>query len=153
MTQNAPQRAREIFQSGQFYWAEAVLLAVAEANDIQSDFFPQIATGFCSGMSRTGGVCGALNGGIMSLGLLEGRSQPGEAVDDVYAKVQTLINQFEEKFGSNNCRELTGVHLGIPEGQAEFREKNQIENCLNYVGEVTRMVVDLSGNQHSDQTW
>ena len=118
-------------------------MAVAEANGIESDLLPKIATGFCSGMARTGGICGALNGGIMSLGLLEGRREPGESVDEVYAKVQILIEKFEAKFGALTCRELTGVHLGTPEGQAEFREKNQIENCLNYAEETTRIVLDL----------
>jgi C_GCAxxG_C_C family probable redox protein len=118
-------------------------LAVAESQWIQSDLLPMIATGFCSGVSRTGGFCGALSGAIMGLGLLTGRKEPGASVDENYTYVQELIEQFEKKFGSSNCRELTGVHLGMPEGQAEFRAKNQIKNCLNYAEEATRIVLSF----------
>ncbi len=73
--------------------------------------------------------------------MLTGRSEPGAPVDRNYALVRELIDQFEDKFGSTNCKQLTGVDLGTAEGQAKFREKNQIVNCLNYAEEVTRMVL------------
>lgn len=122
-------------------------MAVAESQGIQSHLLPMIATGFCSGVSRTEGFCGALSGAIMGLGLLTGRSAPGAPVEATYASVQELIKQFEKKFGSSNCRELTGVHLGTPEGQAEFRAKNQIANCLNYAEETTRIVLSLVNHE------
>lgn len=79
----------------------------------------------------------------MGLGLLTGRSKPGQTVDGNYHKVQELIEIFKDRFGSTNCKELTGVHLGTPEGQTEFREKNQIKKCLEYAEEATRIVLSL----------
>jgi C_GCAxxG_C_C family probable redox protein len=122
-------------------------LAVAESHGIESDLLPKIATGFCSGLARTGGPCGALNGGILGLNLLTGRSEPGAPVDRNYALVRALMDQFEDKFGSTHCMKLAGVDLGTAEGQAKFREKNQIVNCLNYAEEVTRMVLSLAENE------
>ncbi len=122
-------------------------MAVAEAHGIQSDYLPQIATGFCSGMARTGGLCGALSGAIMGLGLLTGRSEAGASVDENYALVRELIEQFEEKFGSINCKELTEVDLGTQEGQIEFRERNRLVHCLNYAEEATRMVIVLTDKE------
>ena len=81
-----------------------MLLAVAESQGIQSEIIPMIATGFCSGVARTGGQCGALSGAIMGLGLLTGRKGPGESVDKNYAQVKKLVEQFGEKFGSINCQ-------------------------------------------------
>jgi len=118
-------------------------LAVAKSQGIESDLLPKIATGFCSGIARTGGFCGALSGAIMGLGLLTGRSEPDQSVDENYVYVQELLEEFNKKFGSTNCQELTGVHLGTPEGQEEFRAKNRIENCLNYAEEATRIVLSL----------
>jgi C_GCAxxG_C_C family probable redox protein len=118
-------------------------LAVAESQGIQSDLIPKIATGFCSGVARTGGQCGALSGAIMALGLFSGRSEPGSSIEIHYARVQALAEQFEHRYGSISCQELTGCHLGTTEGQASFRETNQIEKCLNYVETVTQMVFDL----------
>ena len=42
----------EHFKSG-YFCAESVLLAVSEHYGIKSSFIPGIATGFCSGTSRT----------------------------------------------------------------------------------------------------
>jgi C_GCAxxG_C_C family probable redox protein len=121
-------------------------LAVAESQGIQSDLLPKIATGFCSGVARTGGQCGALNGAIMGLGLLTGRGEPGASVDENYKAVQELVAQFKGVFGSINCQELTGAHLGTEDGQRQFRETNQIQECLNYAEEATRMVLALTGS-------
>lgn len=144
MQNKASQRAKELFKDGGFYWAESVFLAVAESQGIESDLLPKIATGFCSGLARTGGLCGALSGGIMGVSLLTGRSEPGASVEENYALVGDLIDHFEEKFDSTNCKELTKVDLGTEVGQAQFREKNQIVNCLNYAAEVTGMVLFLA---------
>lgn len=122
-------------------------MAVAESQGIESELLPKIATGFCSGLSRTTGLCGALSGGILALNLLTGRSEPGAPVDHNYALVQALIARFEDQFGSNNCGELTGVDLGTAEGQADFREKNQILNCLDQAEAVTRMVLELAAQE------
>jgi C_GCAxxG_C_C family probable redox protein len=120
-----------------------VLLAVAEHEQIQSNIIPRIATGFCSGMARTGDMCGAVSGGIMAIGLILGRSKPADNIDASYQAVQVFLNQFSTLFSSLSCLELTGVHLGTPEGQAAFREKGQIKLCNEYVGEATRMVLEI----------
>lgn len=122
-------------------------MAVAEHYQIQGEFIPGIATGFCSGVARTAGQCGALNGGILSLGMVNGRRNPGEVVDEIYNQVQVLIQRFSDRFGSTNCQELIGCHLGTQEGQKWFKETKQLSNCLNYVETVTALVLDLIENR------
>jgi C_GCAxxG_C_C family probable redox protein len=119
------------------------LLAVAEHENIHNELIPHIATGFCSGIARTGGMCGAVSGGIMAIGLTLGRNSPKEAVNPCYEAVREFLQQFTVKFKTLNCQELTGVHLGTPKGQKAFRQKEQIKECTNYVGEATRMVVAI----------
>lgn len=119
------------------------MLAVAEHLDIHSDLIPRIATGFCSGMARTGGMCGAVSGGIMAIGLSLGRTTPSDDIDPCYQAVRTFLGRFSVQYKTLSCLELTGVHLGTPEGQAAFREKGQIKNCTDYVGEATRWVVEI----------
>ena len=121
-----------------------MLLAVAESQGIESDLLPKIATGFCSGLAHTGGLCGALSGAIMGLNLLTGRNEPDESTEENYALVNELIDHFTESFGAIDCRDLTGVDLGTEEGLTDFRAKNQIENCLNYAEDATRMVLSLA---------
>jgi C_GCAxxG_C_C family probable redox protein len=135
-------RSGELFYSG-LYCAESVLLAIAEGKGIQSPLIPKIATGFCSGLSRTCSLCGAVSGAIMALNLFTGRSSPGESVEDNYAAVRKFLGMFEKKFGSTNCRQLTGCDLGTAEGQEAFKANNLLEQCKRYTEEAARMAMLL----------
>ena len=48
-------RVVELFGDGKLYCAEAVLKVIAEAGGKDSDELISMATGFCSGVSRTCG--------------------------------------------------------------------------------------------------
>lgn len=143
MSEQASQRSRELFGQG-YYCAESVLLAVAESRDIHSDVIPGIATPFCSGIARTCGMCGAVSGGIMGIGLAAGRSSPEAPVDLTYSLTREFIRRFEEQHGSTNCQGLTGCDLATEAGQKAFKEQNIIERCRNYVGDAAGMVVALT---------
>lgn len=119
------------------------MLAISEAQGIQSEFIPKIATGFCSGVARTGSRCGALSGGIMSISLFTGRSEPGEPVDKNYANVRELMESFESQFGSTTCLGLTGCDLGTEEGQNAFYEQGLIEKCYQFTEGATRMAMEI----------
>ncbi len=123
------------------------MLAVAEHENIHSDLIPRIATGYCSGIARTGGMCGAVSGAILAIGLRLGRNEPANDIDPCYQATREFLQCFEGKFGGLACLELTGVDLGTPEGQAAFRSRGQIEMCTNYVGEATEMVVAIIGSR------
>ncbi len=142
MNQPAGTRSRELFRSG-FYCAESVLTAVAESRGIQSDLIPRLATGFCSGMARTGGPCGAVSGAIMAMGLSTGRQAPAESVEATYDLVRKLMERFQERFGSTNCRALLGCDLGTAEGQQTFRANHLIERCYDYAEGATCIAVSL----------
>jgi len=142
MSEQASQRSMELFKSG-FYCAESVLSAIAENQGIRSDLIPKIATGFCSGISRTGSLCGAVSGAIMGIGLAAGRSSPSESIESCYTLTQKLISQFESQYGSVNCRQLIGCDLATEAGQRSFMENNLMEHCLQYAGEATRMAISL----------
>jgi C_GCAxxG_C_C family probable redox protein len=142
MSEQAPQRSRELFQSG-FFCAESVLQAIAESQGIQSNLIPRIATGFCSGISRTGGMCGAVSGAIMGIGLVAGRDSSAESVEPAYTLVQKIIRAFEEQYGSVNCRQLIGCDLATEAGQQYFMENNLMESCLQYAEGATRLAISL----------
>ena len=142
MNEQASQRSLELFKSG-YFCAESVLLAIAENQGIQSDLIPRIATGFCSGISRTGGMCGAVSGAIMGINLAAGRSSPSESMEFCYTLVQRLIRQFESQYGSANCRQLMGCDLATEAGQRYFMENNLMERCHQYAVDATRMAISL----------
>ncbi len=152
MSEQAPQRSVELFKSG-FFCAESVLQAIAESQAIHSDLIPRIATGFCSGISRSGGMCGALSGAIMGIGLVAGRDAPEDSLEPCFALVQSLIRAFEEQHGSVNCRQLLGCDLATEAGQGYFMENHLMVSCLQYAEDATRLAVSLLADlQHSKTT-
>jgi C_GCAxxG_C_C family probable redox protein len=150
MSEQASQRSLELFRSG-FFCAESVLLAIAESQGIQSDLIPRIATGFCSGISRTGGLCGAVSGAIMGINLVAGRNSPAESIELSYSLTQELISRFERQYGSVNCRQLIGCDLAAEAGQRYFMENNLMEHCLQYAEEATSMAVSLIAEEHDSR--
>lgn len=140
MTIPAPQRGRELFESG-YCCAESVLLALAEHQGIESDLLPGIARGLCGGMARTCRECGAVTGAILGLGLAQGPRVLGSLVDPLYESVQAVLAGFEAQFGTTNCQQLTGVDLGTPEGQQAFGDQGKMADCLNYVEQATRLAL------------
>jgi len=142
MIDKTARRSGELFNSG-YRCAESVLLSVAESKGIQSELIPRIATGFCAGIARTCGICGAVSGSIMAINLFYGRNLPDEPVEKTYIPVQRLTEMFKNKFGSTNCRELTGVDLGTEEGRKTFFSTNLRDQCKNFTEEATRMAMSI----------
>jgi hypothetical protein len=54
-----------------------------------------------------------------------------------------MIEIFENKFGSTNCRQLTGCDLGTEEGRKRYFATNMLERCRGYTEEATRMAMSI----------
>jgi C_GCAxxG_C_C family probable redox protein len=116
---------------------------VAESKNLHSDIIPKISTGFCGGVARTGGLCGAVSGAVMAISLFCGRSSPDDPIDKTYAPVQKMVAMFRSRFGSTNCPELTGIDLGTEEGRRKFKSLNMIERCRGYAEEAAKMAMSI----------
>lgn len=132
-------QGRKEFDSG-WYCAESVLAVVVEYFGIQSDIIPGIATGFCSGMGRTAGTCGALTGGILAINMVHGRKSSNDLLERDYQAVQELVIQFTELYGTTNCAELLDCDLGKESGQLKFDKQRLHRRCREYTG----MMADLA---------
>lgn len=137
------QRSVALFTSG-LNCAESVLQAIAEYKGVKSNVIPKVATAFCAGVARTGGMCGALAGAIMGLSLVHGRNKPGDPYEECFDLTGRIIELFEKRFGATNCPDLIGCHLGTKEGQEKFKAEDLRENkCRLYTEEATDMAVML----------
>jgi C_GCAxxG_C_C family probable redox protein len=141
--------AEESFASG-LLCAESVVLAIAQAERVESELLPKVATAFCSGMARTCGTCGALTGAIMGVSLALGRSTAKDSVQPSYTATQQLIQAFENEFGSRDCQVLLGgCDLNTPEGQAMFKDQKLGRRCLQFTGKAAelaaRAIVENNG--------
>lgn len=122
-------------------------MAVAEHRGIESPLIPSIATGFCTGVAGTAGMCGALTGGILALNLVYGRCESDHSRDENYRVVRCLIEQFQQAHGATHCTELLGCNPATVSGQIVFRMKNLRCQCYAYAGTVARMAAALAGEQ------
>ncbi len=123
--------------------AESVLLGIAKWRGVESELVPGIASGFCSGISRTCGMCGAVSGGIMALGLCNGKIEPGESLDDLYSLVQDFKKRFMQLHDSDNCRELISVDLSTESGRNAYREQDLYGTCRGFVADASKIVAEL----------
>ena len=139
---NVRKLAEEYFAAG-LYCAESVVLALAKAQEVESELLPKIATAFCSGMSQTSGTCGALTGAIMGISLTLGRRDASNSVLPSYTATQQLIREFNQEFGVCDCSVLLGCDLSTPVGQATFREKRLSEHCARYTSKAAEIAARI----------
>jgi C_GCAxxG_C_C family probable redox protein len=121
---------------------------VSEAKSISNDAIPRIASGLCSGMAHTGGMCGALSGAILAIGLAIGRDSADCSIEPAYSQVRSLIASFQERHGSTSCPELIECDLSTEQGQLVFEQEHRIERCRHYVEDAARIAQGLAQLGH-----
>lgn len=140
------ERAEDLYRSGQFLCSEAIVFAFNEAMDPpMSQAVVRLASGFPVGMGAlgTGGcTCGALSGGVMVLGMVYGRSTPGEEAPLVLDKSKELHDWFLADKRSTCCRVLIR-HL-------EFGSPEHIDQCVAFTGDVAEHLAHML--DHQDQS-
>lgn len=116
--------------------------------DITNDLIPRIATPFAGGMGRSGEVCGAVVGGIMSIGLVHGRNDSAQPVDEAMSLTRRFIAEFNQEMGNITCRDLTGMDLGTAEGLEKYYASDvRINVCLKAGGFAYDLVLRLLEKQ------
>ena len=114
-SQEVDKRAVELMENG-LHCAEAVLVAVLEGQNLPTDMAPRAASAFGAGVGRSKkGLCGALSGGLIALGLAQGRDTSRESWNDVAAKADAMRQWFAGNFGCSRC-EVVLEKLGPQDG-------------------------------------
>lgn len=120
-------RAGEYFNNG-FHCAEAVAKAVLESQGVQSSQAVAHATPFGGGMGKSFcETCGALSGGLIAIGHLHGRTEPGADWDGPAAMAKELRTRFLDHYGDTGCGVL----------RERFGER-QSEECARLVSTIAR---------------
>jgi C_GCAxxG_C_C family probable redox protein len=139
------EEAVERFRSG-LNCAQAVLATFADEYGLDEEAACRVAAGFGGGIGRTGGVCGAVTGAIMALGLMDQDSDPTDPIAKVrlQSRVYGLMQEFESRTGALDCRDLLGCDISTPEGhnQAESEDLFDIR-CPELVAEAVDIVEGL----------
>lgn len=122
--------AENYYRDGDFYCSEAIVKTIRDKFELQvPDEVISMASGFPVGIGGSGCTCGAIAGGVMSLGLFFGRTEAkDDRVDRAMALSKELHDTFREKHKSLCCRVLTrDMTLGSPE---------HMNQCIAFTGEV-----------------
>jgi C_GCAxxG_C_C family probable redox protein len=138
----ALRRARELFLRTDSHngCAEVTLLVLQEAFNPDGKADPSPALALNGGVAWQGKVCGALTGAAVAWGILAARRMPyGDAKQYARETIARLMGDFESRFGSVNCRDLTGWDIRTEEQHAAFVEEGAWrETCMRQVEFVVR---------------
>lgn len=105
----------------------------------------RLSRGLSAGMGF-GGVCGAVSGAFLVLGLWVGDAQDEKAARyRTYDLVKDFIGKFQQRRGTIYCKELLGgVDLGTPEGRKKAEEKKLFTQlCPGYVEEAALILEQM----------
>ena len=115
-------RAEELFRMG-YNCGQSVFAAFADVLGMTVEEAAKIASPFGAGFGKLREVCGAVSGMTLVTGYLKGYSDPAdyESKKEVYALIQKMCAEFEERQGSIICRELLGLKKGEDKAEPSVR--------------------------------
>ncbi len=131
------QEAEELYRQGQFFCSEAIVFSIKENFELDMpDEMVAMASGFPVGIGKSKCVCGAVSGGVMTLGYFLGRTKPG---DPKVVKTLELANELQESFKNNHkvlcCKVLTH---GMDMSSGEHKEQ-----CVAFTGEIAEKTASI----------
>lgn len=130
----AADEAVRLFRSG-FSCAESVVLALAP-------WYPQglrdpqrLATVFGGDVARRGLLCGCVTGAALALGAAIGRITSTDTAtrDRVYVAADRVLDALARRFGSLDCRTLTGLDFALGEAREEWEARVKEPLCVHLV--------------------
>ncbi len=145
MNENKIKLATATFNGG-FNCAQSVCSTFAEQFGLERKMALKVAGAFGGGMVGTAGICGAVTGGLMVIGLKFGKC---DAEDDAskqlcQEKGRQFLARFTEKHSALTCRDLLGCDVSTEEGRA-FHEANQLKEkrCVGFVTDAVGILGEI----------
>jgi C_GCAxxG_C_C family probable redox protein len=136
------EKASQLFVEG-FNCAQAVFCALIDEDLISAEIALKLASPFGGGIARQGGVCGALSGALMALGLHLGNDEAA-GKDNTYRLAGKFVEEFRGKHGSILCKDLLGVDISTQDGLTEAREGRIFDEiCPLLVSQTTESLMDF----------
>jgi C_GCAxxG_C_C family probable redox protein len=143
------EKAVDFFQKG-FNCSQSVCAALGPRYGMPEDLCLKAACAFGAGIGRMQGVCGAVTGAFMVLGLKHGSSREGEAEkkEQTYRRAVEFRKRFFSVYGSVVCRELLDWDITTDEGLKSAKEKNLFSlRCEKYVAGAVSILQEILGEK------
>ncbi len=105
------------------------------------------------GLANTGGVCGAVTGGLMVLGLRLDGEDPQALQEDGVVWGREFLRRFEDRFGTRNCRDLLACDISTADGlQRAMDEKLFTRGCPVFVRGSAEILTELLAEMDREAT-
>ena len=133
-----------------FNCAQAVLTSHVRQFDLEPETALKLSAAFGAGMGRKGEVCGAVTGALMAIGLASGPTSAGdkEAKERTYRLARRFLDEFAQKNGSIQCRELLGCRIDEAEGLEKARQQGLFTTiCPKLVDEASEILDQMLAEQ------
>lgn len=129
-----------LFDQG-FDCSQIVLGEVADRLGMSKKQAYKVASCFGIGMAQ-GGVCGAVTGALMAIGLKYGNTEPGDIQRKkrLFDVRDEFIGRFTEINGMVNCPELLGQRVDTLQGLIETRFTGIYDRCPKYCAVALRLL-------------
>jgi hypothetical protein len=105
------------------------------------------AVGPMAGGSRVRSLCGALQAGVLTLGMLYGAAGEGlsskEALVESFQPVKQFYKEFEKAFGNRFCPEIIHADLDVPEERKEWVDRGGKQECALLCGTTVRLLFEV----------
>ncbi|MDW7670524.1 MAG: C-GCAxxG-C-C family (seleno)protein [Bacillota bacterium] len=151
--QKIRQDAEDFFRSGQYYCSEAIVASMRQNFELDMpEEMIAMASGFPVGIGKSKCTCGAISGGVLTLGYFFGRTAGSNPKDPQSVKTLELAYELQDDFKKNHkllcCSVLTkGMDMAAGEHKAQ---------CISFTGEVaenaTRIILREKGFVNTDDT-
>lgn len=138
-------KAQKEFNAG-LNCSQSIIAQYAEHYQLDVATACKLATGFGGGMGRMGNTCGALTGAYLVLGLEYGSdsAQQKDKKDQTYDKIQTFTDEFKQRNGACNCRELLGCDISTAEGYQQAKDQGLTKSrCPGFVQDAVEILDDM----------
>ena len=140
VVQKVRQDAEEYFRSGGFYCSEAI---VASIRDNIAPEMPEAmiaaASGFPVGVGRSKCMCGAVSGGVLSLGYVLGRTGPSSPADPKSVRALAAANELQQAFRESHrvlCCSVQTQGMDMASGEHKAQ-------CVQFTGEMAAKTAEI----------
>jgi C_GCAxxG_C_C family probable redox protein len=115
-------RAYYLDEHHQFGCAETAYMVLKAAYGLDDPMDPAAAVALNGGVAYSGGLCGAITGAALAVGMLAERRIDDHAEAKRVARllVAATLDAFRAEYGAVDCRTLIGCDLRVPGGHDDF---------------------------------
>jgi C_GCAxxG_C_C family probable redox protein len=145
-------RARTLFldESNSFGCAETTFMVLKEAFGLPDPLDSSVAMALNGGVAYSGGVCGAISGASLAVGLLAARRFKSHARAKQMAReaISRVIDDFRAEHGAVDCRALIGREIRTPEQHRAFIDSGIWRvSCMSQIESVVRALASLPAEE------